>query len=376
MKVLITGGAGFIGKYCAMLLREKGHNVSIIDSLSPQIHGDSPDISWMSDNNIQFVKGDVRNIEALKPLVQSAESIIHLVSETGTGQSMYDIDNYTSVNLQGTANLIHVLANEKHDVKRVVLSSSRSIYGEGKYFCEEHGAVFPDSRNEEDLTNGFFELRCPTCSKKAKLVNTTEDSPANPLSYYALTKKIQEEMLTYAAKNHDFTYNILRYQNVYGPGQSLKNPYTGILSIFTNLVKLKKQEINIFEDGEESRDFVFVTDVAAATVRMATDLDIKNQTINIGAGVSTSVMEVAQAIKNYFNSDIELKVSGDYRLGDIRHNIADLTKAKSLIGFEPTVQFQDGIKQFLEWADKEDSGEDLYQKSLSEMKEKGLLKSN
>lgn len=375
MNILITGGAGFIGQHITrkLLADTRAEKITILDNLSPQIHGDAPDIAALSNPKVRFLQADVRDKKALAQAIEGVNFIIHLASETGTGQSMYDITQYSEVNISGTANILDVLTNTKHTVKKVLLASSRSIYGEGRYLCQTHGDVFPGTRLLEDLQAKAFEPKCPVCKGKLTVAPTTEDSNINPISYYALTKRIQEEILQYGVLSGSYDYVILRLQNVYGPGQSLKNPYTGIISIFSNLMKLGKEAINIFEDGEESRDFVYVEDVADAFIKSMFDSNVKNKVMNIGSGKQTTVMEVAETLKKSLNSGIELKISGDFRLGDIRHNFADITEARNNIGFDPKFSFKEGIQKFVDWAKIQEAEKDAYNKSLNEMKEKGLM---
>jgi dTDP-L-rhamnose 4-epimerase len=254
----------------------------------------------------------------------------------------------------------------------VIYASSRAVYGEGKYQCPEHGIVYPAGRSPKDLEHGRFEPTCPVCHAPCVPLATDEDTPGRPISIYGLTKLAQEMMISLAAKSLGFKACGLRYQNVYGPGQSLKNPYTGILSIFSSLAK-RGEEINIFEDGRESRDFVYIEDVIDATVRCLTLDILEAEILNVGSGKSISVLEVAGLINDYYGKRSKLKVSGEFRLGDIRHNFADLSRVSTRLGFQPTWGFKDGLKLFLDWADRQESNVGDYQRSLEEMKSRGLM---
>lgn len=376
-RVLITGGAGFIGSHIALRLIEKGYDVTVLDNLLEQIHGENPDKTSPLYCNIKdktrFIKADVCDRDALKRAISDADYIIHLAAETGTGQSMYEIKRYIDVNIGGTALLLDILTNSKHHVKRVVVAESRAIYGEGKYHCEKCGDVYPTERKDEDMARGDFECHCPKCGGKVTLVATTEDSEIHPSSVYGIGKQVQGQLVHLICKNIGVESVSYRYQNVYGPGQSLTNPYTGILSIFSTRIKNHK-EINIFEDGLESRDFVYIDDVVDATIAGMEVPEANGHVFNIGTGIATDVLTVAKTLCKHYGIDVPLNVSGNYRLGDIRHNYADITLARKILGFEPNWSFDQGIKQFTEWVNRQELQKDNYEASLEEMKQKGLFK--
>lgn len=377
MRVLITGGAGFIGSHIALKLIEKGYEVSVLDNLLEQIHGADPDktspLYCSIKDKVRFIKGDVCNQELLWNALEDADYVIHLAAETGTGQSMYEIKRYIDVNIGGTALLLDLLTNKKNHVKRVVVAESRAIYGEGKYYCEKCGDVYPTERKDEDMAKGDFECHCPKCGGKVKLVATTEDSAIHPSSVYGIGKQVQGQLVHLICKNIGIESVSFRYQNVYGPGQSLTNPYTGILSIFSNRIKSHKG-INIFEDGLESRDFVYIDDVVNATIAGMEVPEANGHVFNIGTGIATDVLTVARTLCKHYGIEVPLNVSGNYRLGDIRHNYADISLAKKILGFEPQWSFDSGIKQFTEWVNCQELQTDNYEASLEEMKNKGLFK--
>lgn len=377
MRVLITGGAGFIGSHIALKLIEKGYDVTVLDNLLAQIHGDNPDKTSPLYCNVKdktrFVKADVCDREALENAISDADFIIHLAAETGTGQSMYEIKRYVDVNIGATALLLDILTNIRHHVKRVVVAESRAIYGEGKYHCEKCGDVFPNERKDEDMAKGDFECHCPNCGGKVTLVATTEDSVIHPSSVYGIGKQVQGQLVHLICKNMGVESVSYRYQNVYGPGQSLTNPYTGILSIFSTRIKNHK-DINIFEDGKESRDFVYIDDVVSATIAGMEEPEANGHVFNIGTGIATDVLTVARTLCRHYGIEVPLNVSGNYRLGDIRHNYADISLAKKILGFEPKWTFDAGIKQFTEWVNQQELKNDNYEASLEEMKQKGLFK--
>lgn len=376
-KILITGGAGFIGSHLALKLIERGYEVTVLDALIPQIHGENPQktspIYRSIKNKVKFFKGTVTSYDDWMKALEGQDAVIHYAAETGTGQSMYEIEKYVNTNIGGTALLLDILTNTKHHVKRVLVAESRAIYGEGKYHCDKCGDVFPTERKDEDMAEGDFECHCPKCGGKVSLVATTEDSAIHPSSVYGIGKQVQGQLVHLICKNIGIESVSFRYQNVYGPGQSLTNPYTGILSIFSNRIKSHKG-INIFEDGKESRDFVYIDDVVDATIKGLEVPEANGHVFNIGTGVSTDVLTVAQTLCKHYGIEVPLNVSGNYRLGDIRHNYADITLASQILGFEPKWTFDEGIKMFTEWVNQQDLLTDNYEASLEEMKLKGLFK--
>lgn len=378
-KILITGGAGFIGSNLALALLKRGHQVTVLDNLSEQIHGKNPEETsplYLSiKDKVQFIKGTVACRETLQKAIADNTVIVHLAAETGTGQSMYEIQHYTDVNIGATALLLDILTNEKHSVKKVVVASSRAIYGEGKYYNKtKNSFVYPLQRTDDDMQRGDFEVKDPqNHSDVLELVATTEDAIIHPTSVYGITKQVQEQLVMTVCPTIGIAGVAFRYQNVYGPGQSLKNPYTGILSIFSTQIK-NGNDINIFEDGKETRDFVFISDVVDATVLGIEKETANNQVFNVGTGVATDVITVATELSNNYNIQVPITISGNYRLGDIRHNYADITKARQLLGFEPKISFKEGLKQFTDWVNTQEVEEDKYQQSIDEMKAKGLYK--
>ena len=376
-EVLITGGSGFIGSHIALKLIEKGYEVTVMDNLLEQIHGADPDktspLYCSIKDKVRFIKGDVCNKVLLEQALDGVDYVLHLAAETGTGQSMYEIKRYIDVNIGGTALLLDILTNTKNHVKRVVVAESRAIYGEGKYHCEKCGAVYPTERKDEDMAKGDFECHCPKCGGKVQLVATTEDSAVHPSSVYGIGKQVQGQLVHLICKHIGIESVSFRYQNVYGPGQSLTNPYTGILSIFSNRIKSHKG-INIFEDGRESRDFVYIDDVVDATIAGMEVSEANGHVFNIGTGIATDVLTVAKTLSRHYGKEVPLTVSGNYRLGDIRHNYADISLARKILKFHPKVSFDEGIRRFTEWVDRQELYEDNYESSLEEMKLKGLFK--
>lgn len=375
--ILIIGGAGFIGSNLALRLISEGYEVTVLDNLSPQIHGADPEQTSPLYNSIMdkvnFIRGSVTDRESLEKALEGQAIIVHLAAETGTGQSMYEIEKYTNVNVGGIALLLDILTNKQYAVKKILVASTRAIYGEGKYYCDEHGFVYPLAREEQALLQGDFECKCPFCKKTASLVATTEDSLIHPTSVYGITKQNQEQMVMTVCPTIGITPVALRFQNVFGAGQSLSNPYTGILSIFSTRIK-NGHDINIFEDGRESRDFIYIDDVVDATLLALEKDEANNHIFNVGTGIATDVITVTQSLIEKYGIPIKSMISKNFRLGDIRHNFADISKIKSLLNFNPKVDFNSGIQKFADWVNQQTIQEDLYDKSIIEMKNKGLYK--
>lgn len=374
--VLITGGAGFIGSALARRLVGAGHRVTILDSLVAQVHGEMPhetsallaSVSGIADIRV----GSVASEDDLRAALADATVVVHLAAETGTGQSMYEIDRYVTTNVGGTGKLLDLLANEVHVVKRVVIASSRSVYGEGAYLTEDGATVFPPHRSAAAMEAGDFDVHVSP-GDTLTLLPTPESALLHPSSVYGVTKQSQEALIMTVAPTLGVEPVALRYQNVYGPGQSLKNPYTGILSIFSTLIRQGK-EINIFEDGQESRDFIYVDDVVEATFLACLDPRAAGHTFNVGSGAQTTVLDVVDALFRAFGTEVPVTVSGNFRLGDIRHNVADTARIRETLGFTAATPFDVGIQRFAEWVLDQPLEADAYARSLSEMAARKLLR--
>ncbi len=371
-RVLITGGAGFIGSRVARRLLQSGFEVSILDNFSPQIHGDKASLPENLSGSVELFRGDVRDAELCARALIGQDVLVHLAAETGTGQSMYRVRHYTEVNIGATATLMELLLTGKYPLRSMVVASSRAIYGEGAARCPEHGAVYPGGRLKEAMQAGEFEPKCPLCECPTTMLPTTEDAPFRPSSLYGLSKQVQEQMVLMYAATMGINGFALRYQNVYGPGQSLKNPYTGILAIFSNQARAH-EPIYIFEDGQESRDFVYVDDVVRATMLAIEAAPQRPTALNVGTGVAISVAEVVRHIVGYFASRSEVTVTGAFREGDIRHNCAAVDRLQATLGFVPGIRFEDGLREFLGWAGEQRLEGRSYESSLAELRERGLM---
>lgn len=372
MKVLITGGAGFIGAHLTSRLLDLGHQVVILDNFLPQVHGGRVELEQNLRGRAALLIGDIADPAIVEAAMDTAEAVVHLAAETGTGQSMYEVARYSRTNLQGTSELFEKIVKRPGQIQRFVCASSRAIYGEGAYTCAEHGLVFPCSRTATEKIAGVFDPECPQCGSDCTPHSTPENAPLTPTSFYGLTKLVQEQMTMLFGAALKIPSIALRFQNVYGPGQSLTNPYTGILAIFSNLARCGKP-IRIFEDGRESRDLVFIDDVVTAIVQALLVPVSGCYVLNVGSGVPTTVLEVAQLVNAYFGGRSEIRITGEFRQGDIRHGFADLTEVTRLLAFRPRWNFASGLERFLCWASQFPPSVGGYELSLTEMRSKGFL---
>ena len=376
-KVLITGGLGFIGRHVADLVAGQGREVMLFDNLSSQVHGAVPEIreqALLRRHGIEVCRGDVRFPADWEKVLPGVQQVVHLAAETGTAQSMYEISRFTETNVAGTAGLLNYLANHKHQVEKIILASSRSVYGEGAYNCEQCGLVYPAMRTEPMLRAGEWDPRCAGCYGSIVPAATPEDARLAPSSIYAATKLAQEQLVRIATEALGIPALILRMQNVYGEGQSLRNPYTGILSIFSNQLCLGKT-LNLYEDGQESRDFVHVSDAARAIVLGLTSQATDGKTLNVGSGCATTIEQVVLMLCEHLEIEAHYEISGEYRLGDIRHALADLTAIQSYLGFEPVMSLQRGLACFAEWVKTQPLEQDQLARATQELVGRGLMPS-
>lgn len=367
-RILVTGGAGFIGSHLVDALTERGDDVLIYDNLEPQVHKTSPEYL---NEDAEFVQADVRDRGALKEVLEDVEVIFHQAAAVGIGQSMYQVERYTDANTLATAGLLDILVNDDHDIKKLVVASSMSIYGEGAYWCDDCGAVYPALRPDDQLRKGRWEMTCPRCHNVAKPIPTGEDKPLRPTSIYAITKRDQEEMSLTIGKAYGIPTVALRYFNVYGPRQSLNNPYTGVCAIFSSRIKNNNSPI-IFEDGLQTRDFVSVHDIVQANLLAMERSSADYETFNVGTGKATSILNIAETLSEMYGRDSKPEIVNKFRSGDIRHCIADTSKIRDMLGFSPAISFEDGMRELVRWGETQKS-EDQSDQAYEELKEKGLV---
>jgi dTDP-L-rhamnose 4-epimerase len=350
MKTLVTGGAGFIGSHVVRELTRRGDQVVVLDSLEEQVHGgETPDLP----PSVDLVVGDVGDRAAADRALAGVDRVIHLAAAVGVGQSMYEIAHYTERNTMQTAIFLERLVAQRPLPTRLVVASSMSIYGEGEYECPEHGRMAPAPRPEGQLLARQWELACATCGSELAPVGTREDKALIPTSIYAITKRDHEELCLVTGAAYGIPTVALRFFNVYGPGQALSNPYTGVAAIFASRLLNGRPPV-IFEDGEQARDFIHVSDIARAIMLSLESEPATGHAINLGTGRPSTVLEIAHALAQGLEADIEPIRNGQYRAGDIRHCVADVQRARDLLGFEAATTLEDGMRALLEWlADQE-----------------------
>lgn len=345
-RILVTGGAGFVGSHMVDALVREGHTVRIFDNLTEQVHADG--VPAYLNPEAELRQGDMRDLNAVSKAIEDIDVIFHLAAAVGVGQSMYQIARYMEVNTQGNANLLQAVLDSKLNLKKLIVASSMSIYGEGQYWCGEHGNMAPPPRTTQQLKRKLWELACPICGASLKPVATTEDKPLQCTSVYALSKKDQEEMTLLFGRTYGLPVVAMRYFNIFGTRQALSNPYTGVAAIFGSRL-LNDNPPMIFEDGEQMRDFVSVHDVVEANLLAMKQSEADGKAVNIGSGRPITIREVASAMARELEREVTPDVTGRYRAGDIRHCYADISLARKLLGYAPKYEFRDGVGELVEW---------------------------
>jgi dTDP-L-rhamnose 4-epimerase len=369
--VLVTGGAGFIGSHLVDALVDRGHRVRVLDALVSQVHGENAVPAYLN-SAAEFMQGDVCDREVVDAALEGIDVVFHEAAEVGVGQSMYEIHRYVRANDLGTAVLLEAILGRRPQIKKLVVASSMSIYGEGAYTCEDCGSVAPQIRPVTQLLERRWEVECPKCGKLLSPAPTTEEKPLFPTSVYAVTKQDQEQFCLAVGRSYGIPSVALRYFNVYGTRQALSNPYTGVCAIFSARL-LNGNRPMVFEDGEQTRDFVHVSDIVRANL-LALDTDRADyQAINVGTGAATSIRTVSRLLAQGLGLDLEPEIVAKYREGDIRHCVADISKAKSLLGYEPQVSLERGIPELLSWV-RAQAAQDQVASATAELESRQLVR--
>ncbi len=370
--VLVTGGAGYIGSHLVDALVAREYRVTVLDNLEPQVHRSG---IWPSYANpkAKYVKGDVRDRSVLEPLVLASQAVVHFGAAVSVGQSMYQVDRYVDVNTRGTALLLDILVNTKHKVEKVLVASSIGVYGEGAYTCATHGAVAPTIRPEQQLAARDWEQHCPHCGTHVTSIPTPEDKALYRDNIYSMTKYHQEEMVLLIGRTYGIPSVAPRFFNVYGPRQSLSNPYAGVAAIWLSRLLNGKPPV-VFEDGGQLRDFVSIHDVVDCLILMLEKPGADYLPVNVGSGQTVTILEIANMLRRLLGSSIEPQITESGRTFDIRHNTADITRARETLGFAPRVTLDQGFSELIEWArTTPDVAVDFFDKALQELQDKGLL---
>lgn len=373
-RVLITGGAGFIGSHLGDALAESGHDVTLFDNLEAQVHGEraARRPPYVHPDH-RLVVGDVRDPDALAPLVREADVVVHLAALVGVGQSMYQVRRYTDVNTMGAATLLQALVDNPGHVRKVLVASSMSVYGEGAYVCSACGPVAPRQRTREQLDAHEWEVRCPTCGAHLAPVATSEEKPLFPSSVYAINKRDHEEMVLTFGAAYAIPSVALRFWNIYGPRQALSNPYTGVLAIFSSRLLSGRAPL-IFEDGEQLRDFVHIGDIVQACLLAMDSSAADYGVFNVGSGQTVSVREVAAILARAFGREDRAEVTETYRTGDVRHCFPSIARLRERVGYEPRVRLEDGIGELVDWVSRQEGVRDGSSGMIQELAAHGLAR--
>jgi dTDP-L-rhamnose 4-epimerase len=367
-RVLITGGAGFVGSHTADALLKCGHEVCLYDNLSPQVHhGQEPYIP----EGAEFIHGDVRDLAKLSYAVKDADVIYHLAAAVGVGQSMYQVSEYTATNNLGIANLFQAILDTRAVPEKLVIASSMSIYGEGKYLCRECGAMAPQPRPLDQLKAKNWETICSDCGENLTPVPTPEDKPLQCTSIYALSKKDQEEMALLLGRTYQIPVVALRYFNIYGTRQSLSNPYTGVCAIFASRLMNRKSPV-IFEDGQQMRDFVSVHDVVQANLLALENSRGDGKALNIGSGDPVTICEIADALARALDVQVPAEITGKCRAGDVRHCFADISQASRLLDYRPRMSLRQGVEELVSWLGSQPA-KDSVDQAIQQLNVHGLV---
>lgn len=367
-RALVTGGAGLIGSHITDLLLANGYRVRILDNLEPNTHKHGKP-AWVNPR-AEFVQGEVQDAATMRAALQDIDVVFH---EAAYGGYMPEMAKYVLVNSFGTAQMLELIRDEKLPVKKVVVASSQAVYSEGAALCPEHGHVVPQIRPVEQLRAGDFAVHCPMCGKPTTSIPTPESTPGGGETVYALTKVDQERLVLLWGKQAGIPTVALRYSCTYGPRQSLFNPYTGVIAIFCTRL-LNNQPPVMYEDGGQTRDLCFVEDIALANL-LAMDSDkLDGLPVNVGSGRATSVRDLARIIAEQLGIDIEPLARGEFRPGEIRSLISDISRVRT-IGYEPSVTIEEGIGRYIAWIRTQGAVKDYFAEIEAGLRAKGIVQS-
>jgi dTDP-L-rhamnose 4-epimerase len=371
-RILVTGGAGFIGSHLVDALVAQGHQVRLLDNLDPQVHGPQQRQPEYLNPEAEFLQGDVRNPDDVAKALADIEVLFHQAAAVGVGQSMYQVRHYVEVNALGAANILELVANGRTSLEKMVVASSMSIYGEGRYRCPEHGLLAPRPRPREQLASRQWEPFCPVCGTPLEKAPCDEAKPLQPTSIYAITKRDHEEMFLTTGFAYRVPAVALRYFNVYGTRQALSNPYTGVAAIFSGRLLNGRAPV-IYEDGQQTRDFIHVSDIVAANLRAMERSEADFQAVNVGTGQSVSIGAMARLLQEHIcpEKPLAATITHQFREGDIRHCYAEVQKARELLGFEAKVPFEQGLVELTSWV-RQQQAEDRFEEARQELTSRGL----
>lgn len=368
-RILVTGGAGFVGSFLVDKLVEEGHTVRIFDLLDPQVHPDGP--PPYLNREAEFIRGDIRDCDALEKALRDVEVVFHQAAVVGVGQSQYQIKRYVESNIGGTANLLDRVVNGKTRVEKLIVAASMSSYGEGKYGCTACGDARPDLRSESQMAGGDWEVRCPSCGSALHPKPTDESTPQTSNSIYGITKKTQEEMVLNIGRTYHLPAVALRYFNIFGPRQSLSNPYTGVAAIFMSRIKNDHPPV-VYEDGKQTRDFISVHDIVQANLLAMQRPEADYHVFNVGRGEPVSIQQVAKTLARLYESDLQPHITRQFRKGDIRHCYADIGLIRDRLGFSPRISFEQGMRELVEWAESAEA-HDHFDRAARELRQRSLI---
>lgn len=368
MKALVTGGAGLIGSHIVDLLLQKGHSVKILDNLELPTHRNGK--PGYLPKEAEFIHGDMRNESDLKKALKNTEVVFH---NAATGGFRPDISRYFDSNTLGTAKMLELIDREKIPIHKIIVASSVAIYGEGKYICKGHGVIYPEVRAAGQLERKQWEHKCPDCGEVLKAALTDENKNISPQKPYSISKYDQEQMVLNFGRDVGIPVVALRYFVTYGPRQSLFNPYTGVISIFSTRI-LNNLAPVIYEDGSQTRDFIFVKDIARANLLVAEKNEADYKVFNVGTGRSVSIMDLVKTLIKRYGKTISPDIPGKFRPGEVRHIVAD-TNRISALGFKPVYALEEGLKEYMDWISGFKDIRDYFSEAEDLLKKAGVVRS-